>query len=65
MKRTRITTKCVADQHVEKHRERVIEFFDPETHKGGLISFRRADDGNLTVEVYRVDPGVIVLGGAA
>lgn len=61
-RRTKITVNCVADQHVRKDRERIIEFSDSETDAGGLISFFRRDDGSLLVSVYRCDPNVIVAG---
>lgn len=60
MKRIRVMLKCPADQYAAKDRERIIEFFDPVTQKGGLIDFFRRDDGTLAVQVYRLDEGVTV-----
>ena len=59
MKRIRVTTNCVADRYVDKRDERIVEFFDPVTQLGGLISLRRAGD-KLDVYVYREDEGVHV-----
>jgi len=55
----RITTSCVAN-HYAGTDERIIEFMDGKTNLGGLISFRRTNDGRLLVQVYRQDEGVIV-----
>jgi len=56
-----VQTKCVASQYGAAT-ERIVEFSDPNTGKGGLISIRPLDNGNLAVDVYRCDPGVIVNG---
>jgi hypothetical protein len=61
MKRTNVNLKPVADGYTATN-ERIIEFFDEPTQQGGLISFRRTDDGSLVVNVYRVDEKVTVLG---
>ena len=61
MKRIRVTVNCVADHYANKHRERIIEFTDPETGLGGLISFRRSEDGKLYVNPYNFDAGVVVV----
>jgi hypothetical protein len=61
MPKPRVTTNCVANRYSARN-ERIIEFKDDETDKGGLISIRRMDDGTLVVDVYRCDPGVKVLG---
>lgn len=80
MTRPRVTNPArPADQYADKTRERIIEFYDPETDKGGLISFRRmeccATGGlgghsseckgapRLRVDVYRQDDGVTVVVG--
>jgi hypothetical protein len=63
MSRIRVTLRCVADHYAAKDRERIIEFFDPETGKGGLIGFFRREDGSLLVQPYRLDDGVLVSGG--
>lgn len=53
----KINTKPVADAYAA-HGEKVIEFSSPTA--GGLISFALADDGRLTVTLYRLDPTVDV-----
>lgn len=60
MARISVKLNCVADHYALKHRERIVEFFDPETQKGGLIQFARMDDGRLMVQLYRLDEGVEV-----
>lgn len=64
MSRIRVNTRCVADASNRRlggaARERIIEFMDPVTRCGGLISFYRQDDGRLRVEPYHLDPGVVV-----
>lgn len=60
----RITTSCVAN-HYAGTDERIIEFFDSKINLGGLISFRRTDDGRLLVQVYNQDKGVVVTAGTA
>lgn len=50
MPRIRVTLNCVADANNRrsgKDHERIIEFMDPVTKQGGLISFYRRDDGIL------------------
>lgn len=60
-RRPSVTVDCVADQYAS-HCERIIEFFDPISKTGGLISLRHGPvTGKLTVEVYNVDSDVIVL----
>jgi hypothetical protein len=54
-----VTINCVADNYADKTRERIVEFDTP-SHKGGLISIYQHDDGLVTVNIYRCDPGVIV-----
>lgn len=66
MARIKVVLDCNADRAVKMNNLgadhlRIIEFMDPETQKGGLISFRRLDTGELRIEVYRVDPGVTVI----
>ncbi len=63
MARIRVTVSCVADRYADKRRERIIEFTDPVTGKGGLISFARLDDGRLLLQPYRLDEGVEVWTG--
>lgn len=63
-RRTRVTLNCVAD-HYAAPGERIVEFMDAETGKGGLISFTRTDAGELVVNLYRLDAGVIVRVGEA
>jgi hypothetical protein len=58
MPRPLVLTKCQADSFTDKSRERIVEFTDRKTGLGGLISFRRQDDGMLDVHVYRLDPKV-------
>lgn len=58
MRRIGITVACVADHYADKERERIIEFMDPVTQKGGLICFRRQADGRLLIQPYRLDAGV-------
>lgn len=60
MRRPSVTNPAKpADFYSNKQCERVIEFHDSETDKGGLIKFRRIG-GELYVTVYRTDPGIIV-----
>lgn len=61
MRRPRVTTNCVAQKYASQD-ERIVEFYDPRTNKGGLIALRALEDGTLSVEVYRCDPGVTVNG---
>jgi len=65
MRRISINPACVADTHANKADEKIAEFYDPVLQKGGLICVRRRDDGTLTVDVYRCDPGVFVNGAEA
>ena len=57
----KITTNCVASRYSGGD-ERIIEF----SHKqgGGLIAFWPTDDGRLLVNLYRLDPSVLVGVGA-
>lgn len=67
----RVLTRCVANAHAIKHRERIIEFSFPDTpeNAGGLIRFLsrvgQADDTGTPrtplVEVYRTDGQVEVI----
>ncbi len=65
MPKPRVITNAIANKHTAGN-ERIIEFSNggrtTDEHKGGLISFRNTDNGTLRVEVYRCDPGVVVLG---
>jgi hypothetical protein len=65
MARPRVTLKCPADSYANQTCERIVEFFDPTTKKGGLISFYSRADGTLAVDVYRCDAGVVVNGKPA
>lgn len=62
-KAIRINTKPGADNHA-LHNERIIEFSTGETQDelaGGLISFMKLPDGRLRVELYQLDPNVVVV----
>lgn len=64
MRKPTVITNCVANAYTGPN-ERIIEFSDressgPNSPIGGLISFRRTDDGRLLVRVYRCDPEVEV-----
>jgi len=61
MSRPKVIVNCVAQRHAGPT-ERIIEFADRETGKGGLISFCRLADDTLAVDVYRCDKGIRVLG---
>lgn len=51
----------VADNYANKADERIIEFDSGKPNgPGGLISFKRGDDGTLTVSLYQLDEGVTV-----
>jgi len=60
-RRPRVTLKCPADRYAGAG-ERIVEFFDDGTGKGGLISIRADAHGRLIVDVYRCDDGVTVRG---
>lgn len=63
MARIRVISPCVASTYDSKGTgERTIEFTDPDTGKGGLISFMREEDGTLRVQPYRLDEGVVARG---
>lgn len=59
MRKPTVLTKCVANLYTDAN-ERIIEYSDRETGLGGLISFRRLDDGSLRVHLYRHDARVNV-----
>jgi len=60
-KRPTVNTKCVADSYANKQCERIIEFSAGDgTETGGLISFRRMDDGTLHISLYRTDGPITV-----
>lgn len=59
MPKPTVTTNPVANRY-SAPRERIIEFFDRATQKGGLISLMGKEDGTLSVQVYRLDEGVDV-----
>ena len=48
-----------ASRH-EARDERLVEFWDRDAQKGGLIAVQRNEDDTLHVSVYRCDPGVVV-----
>jgi hypothetical protein len=41
--------------------ENVFNFYDPNTNKGGLISFRPMENGELKIDLYRMDKGINVM----
>jgi hypothetical protein len=53
-----VKTKCVAAEYAAPN-ERIIEIHDHATKKGCLVSIRVVQ-GDLVIEVYRGDDGVIV-----
>lgn len=55
--RPTVKTRCVAD-HYHGPGERIVEFSSP--NGGGLISFFMREDGVLSVDLYRLDPTVVV-----
>ena len=59
MSRPTVSTKCPADAYHGPH-ERIGEFTFPDG-RGGLISFRVNALGQAVVDVYRCDPGVVVM----
>jgi hypothetical protein len=56
-KKPKVTVNCVADKYATQG-ETIIEFSSEAG--GGLISFRVASDGKLLVDLYRMDPAVVV-----
>lgn len=60
MARPTVNTNPVANQYAGTG-ERIVEFGSGKSGgPGGLISFTRNDDGSLSVNLYRLDPGVVV-----
>lgn len=63
MRKPSISTRCPADSFTDKS-ERIAEF--SAAGLGGLISVRALPDGaplgKVRVDVYRCDPGVVVVG---
>jgi hypothetical protein len=58
-RKPRISSPCLAERYNGHNRNsRIVEFFDPELQKGGLIEFRRTDDGRLLVLPYCLSEGV-------
>ncbi len=53
----RVTTKCVANGYAAPN-ERIVEF--SHKGKGGLISIAENAAGELVVNIYRCDPGIVV-----
>ena len=63
MTRIRVSTNCVAERCRRRHggdNERIVEFMDPVTKQGGLISFLRQADGYLRIDLYNLDPHSVV-----
>jgi len=61
MARPKVNTSPVADRYANKADEHIVEFNSGEAGgPGGLISFKRQDDGSLGVSLYRLDEGVTV-----
>jgi hypothetical protein len=61
-RKPRVDTNPVANAY-SSDSERVIEFVSnspDHTNIGGLVSFRRNDDGTLHVHVYALDAGVTI-----
>lgn len=54
----RVTSPCIAEKYNRNKNTRIIEFFDPVLQVGGLIEFRRTDDGKLLVIPYRLSENV-------
>jgi hypothetical protein len=69
MRKPKIALKCPANVGTAPN-ERIIEFSCPSTPNdgndisGGLINFRKLEDGKLYVCVYRTDLSVVVQVGA-
>lgn len=60
MARPKVTVG-IADNYANKDDERIIEFSSGKPNgPGGLISFKRRDDGTLVVSLYQMDEGVTV-----
>jgi hypothetical protein len=59
-RRIRVKTRCPADVYAAEG-ERIVEFFDPVTKQGGLISFRRLGENQLVIAPYCIDQGVSIL----
>jgi hypothetical protein len=57
MAKPKVIIRCAAS-HYDSPNERTIEYHDRETNAGGLINFRRLDDGKLHVFLYRHDEEV-------
>lgn len=57
-KKVRVISPCVADRYAGP-RERIVEFSGSEG-KGGLISIREDERGQIVIEVYRADKGVFI-----
>lgn len=58
-RKPKVMIDCVAERY-SNNDERTIEFSFPEG-EGGLINFRRLQDGTPVVDIYRIDQGVKVL----
>lgn len=56
-----ITSKCVANAYADSRKETIAEFWDGK--RGGLIALRVTEDNKLLVNLYRLDPDVVVTGG--
>lgn len=51
--------KGPASNHEDGEHETIRKIYDPVLKIGALISIRRTNAGNLIIEVYRKDAGVI------
>lgn len=60
MKPPHVNIRCVA-QHYASPGELIVEFCDPETGAGGLISFS-VKDGRLVIQPYQMTGPVVVHG---
>lgn len=58
MGKPRVILNCVANRYTAAN-ERIVEFSSQ--HGGGLISFREKANGRLEVNIYQMDPTVIVV----
>jgi hypothetical protein len=65
MRKPRVNTNPVANTY-SSPAERIVEFHSGKPGgSGGLISFRRLEDGTLQVDLYQLDPAVVVNVSAA
>lgn len=60
MPKPRVTPNPTANQYAGPD-ERIVEYSDPVTGLGGLISIHRDEEaGTLTVDLYRHDADVVI-----